>query len=472
MYLAGVRAIIYARISDDRAGQGLGVARQEADCRALCERAGHDVVDVLVDNDRSAFSGKRRPAYERLLERLRAAEVDVVVAWHPDRLHRAPIELETFIDVLEAVGAKAVTVMAGHWDLSTASGRVSARIVGVVARGESEHKADRQRRKALELAQKGLPNGSGTRAFGFRPGNVELDPVEAEMIRQAVRDVLDGASVRSIAARWQAMGHPTPRAGQLSHPTAWTSVVVKKILTSPRIAGLRQHQGPDGATYPAVWSAIVDEVTWRRARTVLRDPSRTTSHAARRYLLTGGVARCGIEGCGAKLVARPRADKRRCYVCATGPNFSGCGGIRVLADPLEQHVVERLIVKLADLDLPDVVDGPGVELLALEETEAALVEIAEDYYVNRSVDRAAFDANTTRLRARLTQLQTVAAAREREAAARRLVGDPADLAERWVGLDLARQRAIVERYVDAVVVSPAVRGRSYFDGSRVEIKWR
>lgn len=430
------------------------------------------MVDVLVDNDRSAFSGRRRPAYERLLERLSAAEVDVVVAWHPDRLHRAPIELETFIDVLEAVGAKAVTVMAGHWDLSTTSGRVSARIVGVVARGESEHKADRQRRKALELAQAGLPNGSGTRAFGFRPGNVELAPVEAEMIRQAVRDVLDGASVRSIAARWQAMGVPTPRAGQLSHPTAWTSQVVKKILTSPRIAGLRQHQGPDGATYPAVWPAIVDEITWRRARTLLTDPARTTLHSARRYLLTGGVARCGIEGCGAKLVARPRADKRRCYVCATGVNFHGCGGIRVLADELEAYVVDRLVAWLAGQDLPDVGDGPGVELMQLEETEAALVEIAEDYYVNRSVDRAAFDASTARLRTRLVQLRTVVAAREREAAARRLVGDPADLAERWAGLDLARQRAIVERYVGVVVVSSAVRGRNRFDSGRVEIAWR
>ena len=47
-------AAIYARISRDREGAGLGVERQEADCRALAERLGWDVVAVYVDNDISA----------------------------------------------------------------------------------------------------------------------------------------------------------------------------------------------------------------------------------------------------------------------------------------------------------------------------------------------------------------------------------------------------------------------------------
>ena len=61
-------AAIYCRISDDREGAGLGVARQEADCRPLCERRGYsgDAIRLYIDNDVSAYSGKRRPEYERL----------------------------------------------------------------------------------------------------------------------------------------------------------------------------------------------------------------------------------------------------------------------------------------------------------------------------------------------------------------------------------------------------------------------
>lgn len=66
-----MRAVIYERISDDRAGTGLGVARQDRDCRERCAREGWAVADVLVDNDRSAYSGRKRPGYQRLLEGLK-----------------------------------------------------------------------------------------------------------------------------------------------------------------------------------------------------------------------------------------------------------------------------------------------------------------------------------------------------------------------------------------------------------------
>ena len=56
---------IYVRISQDRGGAGLGVERQEEDCRALAQRLGWAVVEVYCDNDLSAFTGKRRPDYER-----------------------------------------------------------------------------------------------------------------------------------------------------------------------------------------------------------------------------------------------------------------------------------------------------------------------------------------------------------------------------------------------------------------------
>jgi site-specific DNA recombinase len=86
--------VIYARISLDRTGGGLGVERQIEDCTRLAAGRGWTVVDVLSDNDVSAFTGRRRPAYRGLLERMRSGEVEVVVAWHTDRLRRSPRELE------------------------------------------------------------------------------------------------------------------------------------------------------------------------------------------------------------------------------------------------------------------------------------------------------------------------------------------------------------------------------------------
>ena len=61
------RAGIYVRISKDRKGDLLGVTRQEDDCRALAAESGWEVVDLYVDDDLSAYKGKRPPGSEREL---------------------------------------------------------------------------------------------------------------------------------------------------------------------------------------------------------------------------------------------------------------------------------------------------------------------------------------------------------------------------------------------------------------------
>jgi site-specific DNA recombinase len=97
-----MRAGVYARISDDRrGGAGLGVQRQVEDCQALAERLGWPVAGVYVDNDVSAYSGKPRKDYQRLLADIRAGHITSVLAWHTDRLHRSPVELEEYMSVCE-----------------------------------------------------------------------------------------------------------------------------------------------------------------------------------------------------------------------------------------------------------------------------------------------------------------------------------------------------------------------------------
>ena len=131
------RAAIYCRISRDKEGAGLGVDRQEQDCREVAARLAWEVVAVHADNDLSAYSGKPRPGYEALLADLRADVADAVICWHTDRLHRSPVELEEYIAVCDPRAVPTQTVRAGPLDLATPSGRMVARVLGAVARHES-----------------------------------------------------------------------------------------------------------------------------------------------------------------------------------------------------------------------------------------------------------------------------------------------------------------------------------------------
>ncbi|MDP2623179.1 MAG: recombinase family protein, partial [Actinomycetota bacterium] len=122
-------AAIYARISLDRSGEGLGVARQEALCRKLAESKGWPVAEVYVDGSTSAYNGKARPGYERMLGDLEAGRRDAVICVDLDRLTRRPAELEAFVDLADRHGI-ALANVSGDSDLSTADGRLRARILG------------------------------------------------------------------------------------------------------------------------------------------------------------------------------------------------------------------------------------------------------------------------------------------------------------------------------------------------------
>ena len=118
-------AAVYVRISQDRGGAGLGVQRQEKECRALAERLGWTVTEVYCDDDISAFSGKPSSRLRADAGRHRVRRITAVIAWHPDRLHRRSAELERYISVCERHGVANQTVTAGMWDLSTPSGRMT-----------------------------------------------------------------------------------------------------------------------------------------------------------------------------------------------------------------------------------------------------------------------------------------------------------------------------------------------------------
>ena len=128
--------------SKDDSGNHLGVDRQELACRDLAARRG---LDVLVDNDISASMGQRRPAFERLVELLVNREATAVLTYHCDRLYRRGADLERLAKMVESSGAQVHTVAAGDVDLSTASGRMVARMLSAASQHEVERLGERMR---------------------------------------------------------------------------------------------------------------------------------------------------------------------------------------------------------------------------------------------------------------------------------------------------------------------------------------
>ncbi|MDP0399178.1 recombinase family protein [Tsukamurella strandjordii] len=462
--MTSANAIIYARISKDRAGAGLGVERQTEDCLALAERLGWTVLRAESDNDISAYSGKRRPGYERTLAALESGEASAVVAWHSDRLHRRNVELERFIDVVERTGAQVATVQSGPVDLASPSGRMQARILGAVSAHEIEHLTERIRAEKRQALTAGTFRG-GLRPFGYERDGLTLRPVEADLVRRAIADVTTGKPLRAVAREWTQAGHLTTLG------KAWTAPSMKVTLTRWRNAGLVELDGePAGA---AQWEAIVTEDELRAVRAVLADPSRRTSRGNQRKYQGSGIYIDDATGHPMKAGMSNRVEPQAIY--RADPR--GPGSATADADELDEYVSAAICARLSAPDARELLAAPEVDTRGLSGQREALdarLREAAGLFSGGAITGAQLTEITADLRAQIdtidTQLDTATADPELAALLR-----ADDVRAAWDGPNGLHMdtRARLIKSLARVTISPmTTKGvRRTFKPECVDIEW-
>ncbi len=158
-------------------------------------------------------------------------EINVIVAWHLDRLWRRPAELEHLIELAEA-GKVLIVTLHGEYDLSNDDNRLMARVLVAVAAKASDDTSRRVRRAKAAARDKGLPVGA-VRALGWVDG-MTVDEAGAVYVRELTRRFLTGESMTSLARWLNDEGVPGPQSGK---PGQWRAASVSAVLRSPRNAG-------------------------------------------------------------------------------------------------------------------------------------------------------------------------------------------------------------------------------------------
>jgi site-specific DNA recombinase len=455
-------AAIYIRISNDPTGQRAGVTRQLEDCQALAERLGWEVIDPpFDDNDLSAYNGTR-PGFERLLSAVERGQVDAIICWHPDRLYRRVADLQRLVKITDR-GVEIRTVNGGDLNLSNATGKMLARIVGSVSEMESEHKAERQRRANIQRAETGNW-WSSQRPFGYTQTGELLEP-EASMIKQAAADVLAGMSLRAIARQWNAAEVTSTRGA------AWNTSRLKRMLCNPRYAGLRVYKGK--VVGPGGWTAILDADTHHGLCAVLRDPSRGTAVSYERRYIGSHRYVCGICGAPMHHTQSTHADGRTYhrYACTkeahlsrTQPELDAYVEAVVLADLRNDT---RLHAILADKDA-------AVNVDELRTRRAALVAQKDDLatlFTEGVLDGPAVRRESAKLSARVSGIDTALAEQARRNPVAELLKDGSETLEtRWAALSPDLKGKIIDE-VCTVTVNPSPRGR-YFRRECIDIVWK
>ncbi|MFJ6645803.1 recombinase family protein [Streptomyces sp. NPDC091290] len=481
------RAVIYCRISQDRTGAGLGVDRQLEDCQALAERNGWQIVETYIDNDVSAFSGKLRRGYRQMLADLDEGAATVVIAWHTDRLHRSPTELEEYINLCERRGVTTQTVQAGALDLATSGGRLVARMLGNVARHESEHKGERVARARRQKALKGewmggirpfgwgLPTGEKRMKVDRKTGEeVEVDeldmmravPEEAEALRYWTDEILSGGSIRSLVKWCADKGVTTTRGNAVTHTD------MRDMLIRPRNAGIAVYRGEEVGR--GQWEPIVDEAKYRAVVAILTNPARIVNRGAQPKWLGSLVYVCGRDGCGKGVTVTQSGGRRYpSYRCPTGHG----GGRR--AEIVDQYVEDTIVERLSRPDAHDLLEPApdGVDVGALQAEAEQIRQRMKDLgglFGAGQLELGPFTEGMDTARAQLEGVtQQLARAATRDPLVG-LVGAP-DVRRAWKALDLERQRNVLRALVTVTLKTPRP-GRmpdgGYFDYDAVAFSWK
>ena len=507
MNSATASVLVYARASSDPKDLRVSVDHQITRCRRYAAEHWPDAeVREFRDDDLSGSKpGVVRKGFDQFRHAVRTlpkGSVAAIVVNEQSRLTRqGERSWQDIVVLLSVAGVETVHSLKEGPISVKAGSRLVGTLLSAIHQETAERIAADVKNTHAELFAEGRP--SGRAPFGYqsvkdekgRPA-LEPDPVEGPVVKWVFEQALAGHALLVIADKLNRGGVP-PHAARWKFKderklTRWTAATVRHLLTAPSMAGLRAHTDEAGVlqTTLAKWEALIDADQWRQVQRLLGQPSvvkgtngesyKVRSKPApqpRTYLLSGGrrrglegpqsgelygVLRCGL--CDHPMTAKPQTRRDGtlvpAYACHSKKNavVKACGGVSISpAKELEDSVVEAVQRRLAA--------SPGLRqrLTVAQDAEGALWRAERDAAQRRMLDAGHLLGSGTIDKPTFLAMNAAAKAVYESAEGRlaTLTSDTVlptaeDVMHGWDKLTLTVQRAVVEKLVRRIVVSPGV----------------
>lgn len=336
-----MEAITYVRFSSAEQRKGSSKARQTRDLEAFCAEQGWPIVERLMDEGVSAWSGAHRAtgSFGRIeREILNGEHVGrVLVVEHLDRLSR--LDPDSTFDLVRAIIRAGTAILTlNDRTLYEAGARLDMlSIMRVLIASEQAHEASQNKSARLrasyaerrrQAAETGKAITSWAPAWLRKAGDrFEPIPDRVRLLRE-IFDLADsGLGARAICLRLNARDEPVWSTERSREPQGWhfsritrlirDRAVLGELQPCEKVAGKRVPIGsPIGAYYPTA----IDAALFARVNDAA--PARKAVRGRRSgqlHNLVSGLTRCGV--CDGpfryRMVARAgsvRTSKGRAYV--------------------------------------------------------------------------------------------------------------------------------------------------------------
>lgn len=329
-----MQAIGYARWSSLEQGRGSSLERQVGSIRRFCEARGWSLIEEVVDEGTSAYTGANIQTgnLAALVRRLENGELSrdvVVVVEQLDRISRLPpIQVVGWIQRVVGMGVSIATVNDGLIINAEMINDEQMNFVSLVfnacrAYQESKHKSDRLsdswalKREKLEAGNRAPITGNGPAWFSYNKetGSFEKIPERVALVQEIFDRTLAGEGKASIAATLNARSVETWGRGK-SKADGWHPSYIQKILSNPAVIGEFQphtksrgevRRTPVGEPIQGYFQPVVSEAQWAGVR-ALKPLKRGGGNGFKGEIrnLFAGLCRCAH--CGGTMTYQFKSD--------------------------------------------------------------------------------------------------------------------------------------------------------------------
>jgi site-specific DNA recombinase len=364
------RAVLYLRVSTGRqAANDVSLPSQREITTTHCMANNWIVVDEYVEA--ATGTDDRRPAFQQMMER--ACDPDrpfnTIVFYSFNRFFRNGADMELAIRKLRRHGVEVVSVTQPTGD--DHSRELMRQLIGVFDEHTSREISKNTKRAMVESAKQGFWNGA-TPPLGYKiveaerrgqkiKKKLDIDPVEAEMVKLIVRLYLEGDEATGPLGVKETTGWLNRHGYRTRRGSTFGVGPIHKILTNTCYStglwpyGKRdsrnggQHDPSKVILIPVpvlIDIAIAERVM---AKLALNNPRTTPPRVVNGPSLLTGIAVCASCGSGMTRTGTNRRGKSYSYYSCAGCQQKGksvCNGRHIPAAVLDDIVLSNLKQRL------------------------------------------------------------------------------------------------------------------------------
>lgn len=338
---------LYVRVSTGYQVDKDSLPFQKQELRNYCRHVLHIEESRLEVFEDAGKSGKntKRPAFERMMTKVKAGLVSHVIVYKIDRISRNLVDFSLMYDDFKYNRVTFISLNE-QFDTSSAIGEAVLKIILVFAELERKLTSERVKDIMIGRANEGKWNGARV-PYGWDWDSVACRPVhsekEAPFARAMYEMYLEVQSTGKIRDYNNAHGVPTKRGGE------WTSKTVSDFLRNPLNKGdyrYNYRESAKGRKKPenevvyleGVFDPLVDPELWDKVNKIM-DSNRDKRNMGglhpieKNCNIFAGLIRCSV--CGADYLVGKK-DKRRkngftpsIYYCGAKTKAIHCRNLNV-----------------------------------------------------------------------------------------------------------------------------------------------